>query len=131
MSYDTDALVYFLFQALSKKLTSYSFISRPIFESEEYVILKESFLDFAYKIEQQYFFRFYINQYDRNWCPEGPHPEKIPGMIYVTDIFLSEWDLPYLQMYSDEEEGEYDNLLFSLMATQSYVQGILLESNQE
>ena len=128
--FDTDALVYFLSQSLSKKLTSYT-IYIPTAESYgEYLILKESFLDFAYKMEQQYFIRLDIRQDDRDFDTERPHPEKIPGMIYVTDIYLSEWNLLMPEMYSDEEEEEHDNLLFSLMATQSYMQDILLESNQ-
>ena len=126
--FDTDALVYFLSQALPKKLTSYMLSARSILEVDEYIILKESFLDFAYKMEQQYFIRLDIRQDDRYCDTERPHPEKIPGMIYVVDIISSEWDLLYPDMYSDEEEN---NLLFSLMATQSYVQNILLESNQE
>ena len=129
--FDTDALVYFLSQGLSKKLTSYSIYIPAAEFYGEYLILKESFLDFAYKIEQQYFFRLDIRQDDRNFDTERPHPEKIPGMIYVTDIYLSEWDLLNPEIYSDEEEKEENNLLISLMATQSYVHDILLESNQQ
>ena len=135
--FDTDALVYFFSQALSKKLTSYG-IYIPTAESYgEYLILKESFLDFAYKIEQQYFVRLDVCQNDRHFDTERPHPEKISGMIYVTAISLSEWDLLRPEIYSDEEEGEgeeeeeNDNLLFSLMATQSYVQDLLLMSDQK
>ena len=130
--FDTDALVHFLSQALSKNLTSYG-IYIPTAESYgEYLILKESFLDFAYKIEQQYFVRLNVFQDDRHFDTEIPHPEKIPGMIYVTGIYLSEWNLLRLEMFSDdEEEEENDNLLFSLMATQSHVHGILLESSQK
>ena len=132
--FDTDALIYFLSQALSKKLTSYRMTSRPIFESEEYVILKESFLDFAYKIEQQYFFRLNVRRDDEYLdfkLPDRPRPEEVPGMICVTDIYLTEWDLPEICFDEDEEEGEHDNLLLELMATQSYIQDILLESGQK
>ena len=132
--FDTDALVYFLSEALSKKLTSYRIYIPTAEFYGEYLILKESFLDFVYKMEQQYFVRFYVCQDDRHFDTERPHPEKIPGMIYVTDIYLKEWHLLRPYMYSDddkEEEEENDNLLVSLMATQSYVQNILLESDQK
>ena len=104
--FDTDALIYFLSQALSKKLTSYKVYVYTAEFYEEYLILKESFLDFAYKIEQQYFFRLDVCQDDRHYGTKRPHPEKIPGMIYVTGIYLSEWDLLYPEMYSDDEEEE-------------------------
>ena len=133
--FDTDALVYFLSEALSKKLTSYT-IFIPTAESYgEYLILKESFLDFTDKIQQQYFVRFDVCQDDRHFDTEIPHPEKIPGMIYVTSIYLSEWDLLRPEMCFDDKEGEgeeeSDNLLFSLMATQSYVHDIFVESGQK
>ena len=133
--FDTDALVYYLSEALSKKLTSYR-IFIPTAESYgEYLILKESFLDFTDKIQQQYFVRFDVCQDDRHFDTEIPHPEKIPGMIYVTSIYLSEWDLLRPEMCFDDKEGEgeeeSDNLLFSLMATQSYVHDIFVESGQK
>ena len=98
--FDTDALVYFLSEALSKKLTSYRIIIKctstaPGFNGMygEYLILKESFLDFADKIEQQYFTRLEVYQDHRHSSSRRPPPEKIPGMIFVTGLSLSEWDL--------------------------------------
>ena len=133
--FDTDALVHFLSQALSKKLTFYRIYIPTAEPYGEYLILGESFLDFADKIEQQHFFRLNVRQDDRHFHTGIPHPDKIPGMIYVTDICLSEWDLLRPEMNFDEEEiggeEENDNLLFSLMATQSYVDNILLESDQK
>ena len=108
--FDTDALVYYLSQALKKKLTSYR-IFIPLGESYgEYLILNESFLDFAYKIEQQYFLRLHVYQSDRHFDTESPHPEKIPGMVYVTDMYLIEWDLLRPQMHAHDDDEEEDRV---------------------
>lgn len=130
--FDTDALVHYLSEALSKKLTSYRMFIPPAEFYGEYLILKESFLDFANKIQEEYFFRLDVRQDDRHFDTDRPHPEKIAGMIYVTSIRLSEWDLLRPDIYDEEEgEKEHHNLLVSLIATQSYIQDILLESGQK
>ena len=91
--FDTDALVYYLSEALSKKLTSYTIYIPTTEAYRVYLILKESFLEFAEKIGQQYFFRLDVRQDDTHWVTPIPQAEKIPGMIYVTAIYLLEKDL--------------------------------------
>ena len=91
--FDTHALVYYFSEALSKKLTSDT-IFIPTTESYRvYLILKESFLEFAEKIGQQYFFRLDVRQNDTHWVTLIPQSEKIPGIIYVTAIYLLQKDL--------------------------------------
>ena len=89
--FDTDALIDFLFPYFDKKLTEYG-IHIPF---GEYLILKESFYDFICKMERKHFLRFRMNEVDRHYPKERVRTDKIPGMIYVTSLDVSEWDLIY------------------------------------
>ena len=91
--FDTDALIDFLSSSFDKKLTDYH-INIP--NIGQYLILKESFYDFIFKMERKDFLRFHMGQCDR-YDTERVHLDKIPGMIYITALDTYEWDLmcPY------------------------------------
>ena len=96
--FDTDALTDFLSSSLDKKLTEYQLDIPAVEPFGEYLILKESFYDFIEKTERKHFVRLNMCQDDRHFDTEIVHPDKIPGIIYVTDIQLSQWDLTFPHM---------------------------------
>ena len=84
--FDTDALTDFLSSSLDKKLTYYHIRIPAVNPFGEYLILKESFYDFIEKMERKHFLRFNMHQDHRYFETDRLHPQKIAGMIYVTDL---------------------------------------------
>ena len=91
--------------------------------------MKESFYDFVELMERKHFIRFIVEQEERHNDVSKIHPEKMPGMIYVTNLEICEWGLIYPAIDDDDEET--DNLLIYLMNTQSQVHEILLRNPNE
>ena len=75
-------------------------------------------------MERKHFIRFIVKQEKRHSDESSAHPEKIPGMIYVTYLQAVEWRL----IYPAIDDEETDNLLIVLMDTQSQVHDILLRN---
>ena len=82
--FNTDALVYFLSQALSKKLTYYEF---DTCNSGKYLSLKKTFLDFANKLKQQYPFKLTI-LYEFRPSFLVRLSNEFRGIINVTRMYL-------------------------------------------
>ena len=123
--FDTDALTDFLSSSLDRKLKEY-IISIPF---GEYLILKESFLDFVEQMEKKHnLIQFYVGILERHLDKERTHPDKIPGMIHVTNFFVTEWDFicPYIE--DDDKDDDTRNLLIAVTDTQSHVQDIFLSN---
>ena len=87
--FDTDALIDFFSSSLDKKLKDYEIYISEFYPFRQYLILKESFYDFIEKMERKHFLRFHMLEDHR----QRYHPNAIPGMIYVTDLNVGEWDL--------------------------------------
>ena len=87
--FDTDALIDFLSSSLDKKLKDYEIHISEFNPFRQYLRLKESFYDFIEKMERKHFVRFHMLE-DRR---QRYNPNTIPGMIYVTDLNVGEWDL--------------------------------------
>ena len=124
--FDTDALTHFLSSSLDKKLKDYNIDIPEANSFGEYLILKESFFDFVEKMEKKHnLIQFYVRMLDRHLDKERTHPDKIPGMIYVTDLYVKEWNFicPYIE---DDDKDDTENLLIAVTDTQSHVQDILL-----
>ena len=84
--FDTDALIGFLSSSFDKKLKSYCIYIPPVDPCGKYLILKKSFYNFIEKMERKHSLRFDMRQDNRD-CNEGAaHHNKIPGMIYVTQL---------------------------------------------
>ena len=124
--FDTDALTDFLSSSFDKKLRDYRVYIPPVDPFGEYLILKESFYDFIEKMERKHFVRFNMLEDDRHHDTEIVHPEKIPGMIYVTALDVDEWDLRYPYLGDTEEDEVEENLLIAVRDTQSQVENIFL-----
>ena len=127
--FDTDALTDFLSSSLEKKLTEYNIYIPTTNPFGEYLILKESFYDFVELMERKHFIQFTVEQEERHNDVSKMHPEKMPGMIYVTYLEVCEWGLIYPAIDDDDEETV--NLLIDLMDTQSQVHDILLRNPNE
>ena len=124
--FDTDALSDFLSSCFDQKLTGYQLDIPEVEPFGEYLILKESFYDFIEKMERKHFVRFHMWQDDRHYDTEIVHPDKIPGMIYVTALGVDEWDLRYPYLGDIEEDEVEENLLIALTDTQSQVENIFV-----
>ena len=104
--FDTEALSDFLSTSLSKKLVKYEVQIPPKNPFGEYLIFKECFLKTARQLERKYFVDTLIEQNDRHYDKEIIHPEKIPGMIYVTRLQIQkakdwDWICPEFEEYQE------------------------------
>ena len=124
--FDTDALTDFLSSSFDKKLTNYRIYIPAVNPFGEYLILKESFYDFIYKMERKHFLRFEMCQDHRHYDKEAAHPDKIPGMIYVTKLEVYEWDLMCPSFEHIDEDDLEENLLIAVTDTQSQVENMFL-----
>ena len=120
--FDTDALTDFLSSSFDKTLTEYH-IHIPF---GEHLILKESFYDFIEKMERKHFLRFYMQEDNRHYDNETVHPDKIPGMIYVTALDVYEWGLMRPSFENIEKDDIKENLLIAVTDTQSHVENMFL-----
>ena len=124
--FDTDALTDFLSSSLDKKLKRYQILIPAVVPFGEYLILKEYFYDFIYKMERKHFLRFEMCQDHRHYDKEAAHPDKIPGMIYVTKLEVYEWDLMCPSFEHIDEDDLEENLLIAVTDTQSQVENMFL-----
>ena len=120
--FDTDSLTDFLSSSFDKKLTEYG-IHIPFGQC---LILKDSFYDFIDKMERKHFLRFHMRQDDRRYDTERMHPDKIPGMIYLTSLNVRQWNLegPFLENTDKEDIG--GNLLIAIADAQSQAENIFV-----
>jgi hypothetical protein len=104
--FDTEALITFLRSIFSKKLTYYRCYIPSISPFGEYLILDESFIKSYKSMEDELNLRFFVEQEDRNYDNEQEAPPKLPGKIYVTNLWArkrTEDDVKELQEERDLE----------------------------